>query len=332
MTPWTETPGAGDVVTGELPGGNRLPLQVEARAEGLELADWAQGRQEMVDDWLVRHGGVLFRGFRVEQAAQFEGAIDVLCGGALDYTERSSPRSPVAGKVYTSTDHPASQPIYLHNEQSYNLRFPRNIAFYCHQPAAEGGATPVADCRNVHRRLDPAIRDRFEERGYRYVRHFHAHYGLSWQDAFQTDDRATVERYCADNQIDCEWRADGVLRTAQRRRTIARHPVSGEETWFNHLTFFHVSTLEPAVRDFLLAAFGEDALPNNTYYGDGAPIEEEVLDRLRRLYAEETVSFPWRRGDVLLLDNMLTAHGRTPFSGARKILTAMARPTRWSEV
>lgn len=332
MTPTRRIPEAGNVGTGQLPDGEGLLLQVEAREEGLALADWAKGRQELIDGWVVEHGGVLFRGFGVDQPADFQAAIEVLCGGALDYTERSSPRSHVEGKVYTSTDHPATQPIYLHNEQSYNLRFPRNIAFYCHVPADGGGATPVADCRKVYRRLDPEVRERLEEGGYLYIRNFHPNYGLSWQEAFQTDDKAAVERYCADNLIECQWRPDGCLRTAQKRRVAARHPVSGEATWFNHLTFFHVSTLEPAVRDFMLAAFGEDALPNNTYHGDGSPIGSQVLDELRRLYAEETVSFPWRRGDVMLLDNILTAHGRTPFSGPREILTAMARPTLWRDV
>jgi hypothetical protein len=31
-------------------------------------------------------------------------------------------------------------------------------------------------------------------------------------------------------------------------------------------------------------------------------------------------------GDILMVDNMLVAHGREPFSGPRKILVAMAEP------
>jgi hypothetical protein len=62
----------------------------------------------------------------------------------------------------------------------------------------------------------------------------------------------------------------------------------------------------------------------NTYYGDGSPIEPKVLDQLRAAYNAETVSFPWQKGDLLMLDNMLVAHGRSPFVGPRQILVGMA--------
>ena len=41
-------------------------------------------------------------------------------------------------------------------------------------------------------------------------------------------------------------------------------------------------------------------------------------------YAQVTGRFAWEQGDVLLLDNMLTAHGRRPYSGARQVVVAMS--------
>jgi alpha-ketoglutarate-dependent taurine dioxygenase len=113
---------------------------------------------------------------------------------------------------------------------------------------------------------------------------------------------------------------------------VSRHPRTGELVWFNHATFFHVSTLEPTLRDSMLAEFPEGELPANTYYGDGSPIEPEVLDHLRAAYHAETVSFPWQAGDLLLLDNMLVAHGRAPYAGPRQILVGMAEPTAEDQV
>jgi alpha-ketoglutarate-dependent taurine dioxygenase len=107
---------------------------------------------------------------------------------------------------------------------------------------------------------------------------------------------------------------------------MTRHPETGEMIWFNHATFFHVSTLEKDIREKLIRELGEENLPTNTYYGDGCPIEDSVLEALREAYQAEKVAFPWKRGDVLLLDNMLVAHGRNPYVGPRRICVTMSDP------
>lgn len=320
------------VTIGSLEDGGALPLVVSPRVDGVNLVSWAAAHRDWIDDLLTRHGGLLFRGFGIDSAERFESFVAASSGGALPYTERSSPRSTVGGGIYTSTDHPADQEIFLHNEQSYNLTFPRKIYFCCLRVAREGGATPIADCRRVFADLDPEIRQRFFDQGYMYVRNFGDGLGLPWQTAFQTSDRHAVEAYCHANGIQVEWKPGGRLRTRQVRPTIAAHPRSGELTWFNHATFFHVSTLPAAVRDRLLGQIPEEDLPNNTYYGDGSPIEPEVMERLHALYRREWTRFAWQEGDILLLDNMLVAHGREPFQGDRKVVVGMADPTTWESV
>jgi hypothetical protein len=185
----------------------------------------------------------------------------------------------------------------------------------------------VADCRNVYQRISPALRKRLEERDYLYVRHFDADIGLGWRQAFQTDDRSDVERYCAENDIEFTWGPGDELTTRQRRPVSASHPKTGEMTWFNHLTFFNVSTLDPMVAEALLL-MGKENLPNNTYYGDGTEIEAAALDELRAAYEAEAVVIPWQEGDIMMLDNMLVAHGREPYTPPRQVVVGMAEP--WS--
>ena len=317
--------------TGSLPGLEGMPMLVEPGGGG-DLIGWAQAHRETLDRRLDVHGALLFRGFPLATTDDFERLVAASTGGSLEYTERSSPRSQVSGKIYTSTDYPAEMPIFLHNEQSYNRSFPLRILFFCRVPAAAGGATPIADVRKVYRRIDPAVRRRFAHEGYLYVRNFGDGFGLSWQEAFGTGEPAAVARYCAENDIELEWKGGDRLRTRQLRRAVGLHPRTGEPVWFNHLTFFHVTTLEPQVQAALRTELADEDLPNNTWYADGSPIEPEVMEHLRTAYRAETVSFPWQRGDVLMLDNMLTAHARESFTGPRSIVVAMAEPCRWSDV
>lgn len=304
-----------------------LPLLVRPAVAGIDLIEWVGHQRDFVRERLHEHGALLFRDFDLRGAAEFEGFARAASEGEpLPYRERSSPRSRVAGNIYTSTDYPADQSIFLHNENSYQQSWPMKIFFYCAVAPGQGGETPVADTRRVYGRLSPALRGRFAEKGWMYVRNFGEHFGLPWQTVFQTEERGQVEGYCRANGIEAEWREGDRLRTRAVRPAVATHPHTGEQLWFNHATFFHVTTLAPAVRDYFLSAFREEDLPANTYYGDGSPIEGPALEELRRVYREETVSFPWREGDVLLLDNMLAAHGRAPYSGPREILVGMTEP------
>ena len=316
---------------GFLPIGD-LPLLVEPASLGVDLMAWAAANRDLLEEKLQQHGGILFRGFNLQGPEGLEAFIRAVSGESLEYRERSSPRTAVKGNIYTSTDYPASQPIFLHNENSYQKEWPLKIFFFCKQPPAEGGETPIADCRKVLARIAPEVRDRFASRQWMYVRNFGDGFGLSWQTVFQTTDKSQIKRHCQEKGIAVEWKEGDRLRTRAVRSALVRHPKTGEPIWFNHATFFHISTLEPAVRNALLAEFADSELPANTYYGDGTPIEPEVMDHLREAYRSATVSFAWQKGDLLMLDNMLVAHGRAPFSGPREILVGMAEPVSQEQV
>lgn len=314
------------VKTGTLEGAAPLPLLVEPAVEGVDLTAWAAAHREFVAVRLQEHGGILFRGFGVTTSGEFERFARAICGELLEYRYRSTPRTRVSGDIYSSTEYPAGEHIPLHNEMSYTTSWPMKIAFCCAQPAEEGGETPIADSRRVYARIAPRVRELFARAGVMYVRNYGRRLDLPWQDTFQTDDRAEVEAYCRRAAIEFEWGADDGLRTRQVCQALAAHPQTGEEVWFNQAHLFHTSNLRPEVRESLLASCREEDLPRNAYFGDGSPIADSLVDEVREAYRRETVSFPWRRGDVLVLDNMLAAHGRTPFRGARQIMVGMAEP------
>ncbi len=92
----------------------------------------------------------------------------------------------------------------------------------------------------------------------------------------------------------------------------------------NHVAFFHSLAIDPSVREALYRQLREEDLPNNCYYGDGSRIEESVIREIRAVYAELAVAFRWQRSDLLMLDNMLAAHGRNPYTGPRRIVVGMS--------
>jgi len=308
------------------PGPERsLPLIMEPVSANANIVDMALAHRDDIRDRLTRYGGILFRGFADVTIDNFHAFMTAVSDEPLQYLERSSPRHEVSDKVYTSTDHPNDQEIFLHNEQSYNNTWPLRIFFHCVvQPAADGG-TPIADCRDVYRRIGAQTRQRLTERDYCYVRNFGGGLGLGWREAFQTDDRTEVERYCQRHDISYQWTGSDRLTTRQIRPVIRRHPVTGEVVWFNHLTFFNVHNFGADIAKTLLS-LGRDRIPNNTLYGDGADIEPEVIAELRAAYESEKVVVPWRTGDILMLDNMLVAHGRQPFKPPRQIVVGMTEP------
>lgn len=301
-----------------------LPLLVQARHEGIDLQDALAELRVLSTERLEKCGGLLLRGFYVGGAERFREFAAGFGHPLLNYEFGSTPRSNVTSGVYTSTEYPAHQHIPLHNEQAYTREWPMRIWFYCVQAALVGGETPVADSREVYRRVPQAIRERFTERGLMYVRNFGNGLDVSWEQVFNTDNQQEVEAYCRQHCIECEWKDDGELRTRQLCQAVARHPRTAEWVWFNQAHLFHISNLPQEVRENLLEVVDEEDLPRNVYYGDGSPIEDSLLDEVRGVLEETKVVFPWYSGDVLMLDNMLAAHARSPFSGPRKVVVAMA--------
>ncbi|WP_437742524.1 amino acid adenylation domain-containing protein [Sorangium sp. So ce1504] len=299
-----------------------LPLVVKPAVADVDLAAWAREERAFVEAQLLRHGAVLFRGFPIRSAPEFEQVAQAICGELFgEYGDL--PREKTGQHIYSSTPYPADKAILFHNESSHLPRWPLKQWFFCVQAAPEGGATPIVDCRRLYEALAPDVRERFRRSGLLYVRNFTPGFDVGWQDFFHTTDPAVVEERCRAGGMRCDWLAGGRLRISQRGPAVLSHPKTGEQVFFNQIQLHHPAYLEAPVRESLLAMVGEQWLPRNVTYGDGAPIEVETTRALGEAYERCAVRFPWQEGDIILLDNMLVAHGRDPFSGPRKIVVAM---------
>ncbi|WP_326659003.1 TauD/TfdA family dioxygenase [Streptomyces sp. NBC_00385] len=304
------------------------PLEITAADAGVEAS--AAGLAEFLSDaekisgLLVREKALVFRGFRVSEDT-LDPVMDRLLPNRLAYVHGNSPRSKVGSNVYTSTEYPSELTISMHNELSYAYAWPSRLLFFAAHEPTTGGATPVVDGVRWLESLDPAIREAFAG-GVRYAQNLHGGRGLgkSWQDTFETTDRAEVEAFLKGTEAEWTWLADGGLRISQLRPSTTRHPVTGVEVWFNQSDQWHPAALGDDMAAELAQILPEEELPQSVRFADGSPIPDEYVIEVRDKGLEAAVDVDWRTGDLMLIDNVLVGHGRRPFTGPRRVLVAMS--------
>ncbi|MDQ3816508.1 MAG: TauD/TfdA family dioxygenase [Acidobacteriota bacterium] len=284
-------------------------------------------RREFLRAKILEHGALLLRGFPALTAAELSNLVRWFSERKpIDYVGGASPRIKLCDGVYTSTEYAPHVALPLHNELSYTYRWPTFLFFCCVTAPEQGGETALGDSRALLRKIDRQIVREFKERGVKYERNLSgdACSNFSWQAAFETCDKSAVERYCRKGGIDFSWKADGGLHLIEVRPATARHPVTCDEVWFNQADGFHPSALAQSDYDALISKVSEKDFRLNSYFGDGGSIDLRALAHIREVMRRETVLIRWQAGDILILDNMLAAHGRMPFKGARRVLVAMS--------
>ncbi len=315
-------------------GHRTAPLLVEPRGKlkgsAVSLGSWAAEHRHDLDEWLHRDGAVLLRGFSVGSPEAFHHVVAAIRPRILNYVGGDSPRKAVGDGIYTSTEFPPSMEIGLHNELSYTRSWPERVFFCCLVAADSGGETHIADGRKVFARMDPGTRDRFSNKGVLYRQHLRDDDGApgpgkSWQETFETTKRAEVERVCASQAMEFEWTRRG-LRTSLHNPGVLAHPVTGETCWFNQADMWHAhfDTVKAQENRRTGDTPTDEALGSHACYGDGSEISIEDLTSVRAACKASERLFTWQAGDLLILDNILTMHGRKPFNGDRRVLVAMA--------
>src|ERR1043165_4324677 len=297
----------------------------EQPATSRQLQAWLVAKKKEVEKLLHTHGAVLFRGFGVASAEEFQNIAAIFCNELGSYVGGNSPRTRVSSHVFTSTEYPKDEQISMHNEASYLKRMPGHILFCCLKPATQGGQTPLADCRRVLNRIDPDVRSRFDRNGVLYVNNLHGGAGLgkSWMETYRAKDPREVEDYLEANGHTFAWKPDQTLRISMDAPATLVHPTTQEGVWINQAEQWHSSSLESSLREELLEILTEQDLPHNAFLGDGSELRMSDLENIREAMAAEERVFEWQAGDVLICDNLLVMHGRQPYSGDRRVLAAM---------
>lgn len=319
---------------------------IEAPAEVRAVPDvvsWGTAHRTDLRRALVERGALLLRGFPLREPPDFGAFFATQEAGGLRYAGGFTVRQQVHDAVYTSTAAPPMVSIPLHNEMAYLPDYPQRVYLFCAQPAARGGQTPVADGRRVLARVDPGLVSRLRERGVRYVRNLPPEPGriwpaTGWRKAFAAEEREAAELSARALGYDVDWFGD-VMRISNLGPVSRIHPETGEEVWFSQMHNFHHSNsaefwhagqiLGWALFRWIEARerqqFPEDRLSVAVLDGEGTPISRAEALGVRQSIWQETRTFDWLAGDVLIVDNLLVLHGRRPFRGERRVYAALAR-------
>ena len=316
---------AGPEVTLEYFDANQLPVVIEPRQSSIDAVDWCLPNRALIRRLLSRHGAVLLRGFHVGSLQNFERAFQLATSDqTVQYRDKATPRTHLTGNVYSSTEYDCERTIFPHNENSYCVNWPLYVGFYAALPPVAAGATPLVDCRKVYREIPETLRHRFEAHGILYSRRHGGGFGMDWRHSYSVTTLEEMRRYCADNAMDFSLSDQDVISLKFRRWASVTQPITNEKTWFNHGVFFNVDALEPELKEVFLSCYDESQLPYNTYYGDGARIEPHVTELIYDIYMSNRTRFDYRHEDMLIVDNMLVAHGRESYTGQRKICVSMS--------
>lgn len=300
---------------------HRLPLIFEPTLRNVQLASWIRRHRHEVDRDLAHHGALLFRGLAIDSPEMMQEVAASLIASLVFENGEHTPVHDAPG-VQVPVNYPADHKLFWHNENTFNNRWPTRILFACGKPADTGGETPLVDSRRIFEALPDEITAAFATRQIRYVRTYNANLGLPWQTVFLTDDPRHAEAKCREQDIAYEWLPDGSLQTTAVRPAIYRHPQTGEWCWCNQLQHWHPACLDAQARK-VFADIEGGGFPRTCWYGDGKPIPDDVVRTILETYTTHEVMFRWEKGDLLVLDNLMIAHGRNPYRGERHLYVAM---------
>lgn len=317
------------------------------------LVDRINKEKDVFKKQLIQHGALLFRGYHVFTPEDFELVALALEPGLQNNYAGTSPRNSRTKFVHSASELPGYYPITQHCEMSFLPSAPRFLFFHCFVEPQDGGETPVCDFRKVYAQLDPAIRKEFEAKGVRLIRNYSGPNSKAtkdrfqlkrWDELFKTTDREKIAEECKKNELTPTWLDDDRLRLVNERPAVQKHPDTGEMVWFNHLQVFHREAagieyqhifnrrkdfysfrymfMINAITFFKRMFKKPEDEAMHMIFADGSEIPKSYVEHVEQIIWNNLIANPWKRGDVLMIDNFSTSHGRLPYRGPRDILVA----------
>lgn len=288
-----------------------------------DVTDWLKRDRQRLIDELSAHGAILFRGFPVTDANDFDTFIRGFGLDSFTYQESLSNAVRVnrTELVFTANEAPPDVSIFLHHEMAQTPLFPSRLFFCCEKAPDADGETPICRSDVLLKLLDeqaPEFVAACEERGVRYSNTMPAEddpesgQGRSWRSTLGVSEKDEAEARLDKLGYRYEWLDDGTLRATTPVLPAVRTLVDGRRVFFNQLIAAFRGWKDKRNDPRKSICFGDDS-------------EIPVADMQLAIDLADELSFDiaWQTGDVAFVDNYLVMHGRRPFKGTRRVLASL---------
>jgi Taurine catabolism dioxygenase TauD, TfdA family len=247
----------------------------------------------------------------------------------------------------------------FHNENYFSPDVPRYIAFFCVKPSWLGGETGLVNTARLFKDLPTVVQQKLEERSYLALQAPLA--TIAKREGFSEED---FERFCVSAGLPV-ISSEGTKRLAIFKPSVVHHPLTGERSlminfpgalgrnlyrpqmdvflpdysgwrWSIHRLFWKypwVPRFIRKVRRFLSRQKFSKAKANAVLPPKDLPLPRvgsaftpEDVDLVASATRRRYSSFLWKRGDILIIDNLKIAHGGMPGLGPRELRALLCNP------
>ncbi|KAJ0882304.1 putative TauD/TfdA-like domain-containing protein [Helianthus annuus] len=274
--------------------------------------------KQWLESLLHKSGVILFRGFPVTSPSDFNDVVEAFGFPELVYVGGRAVRTKVVGRVYTANESPVDKRIPFHHEMAYLPDYPSKLFFFCVEEPGMGGETPVVLSHIVYKKMKekhPEVVVRMEEHGLTYKKVISdedrpsSFAGRSWKSTYMTDDKNVAEERAGKLGTKLEWMGNVVKMITGPLPAFRLDKESEHKTWFNNLV---MSNPGPIKDD------------HDTYVelGNGDLVPDHVVKDCLKIMEDECVAIPWKKGDVMLVNNLTVLHGRQPLLKPPRLILA----------
>ncbi|KAJ0569764.1 putative TauD/TfdA-like domain, taurine dioxygenase TauD-like superfamily [Helianthus annuus] len=282
-----------------------------------------RAEMQWLESLLKKSGAILFRGFPVSSPSDFNNVVEAFGFPEALYVGGRAPRTKVVGRIYTANESPMDKRIPFHHEMNYVPDFPSKLFFFCEEEPGEGGETPIVLSNVIYEKMkekQPEFVGKLEKHGVKYTTvagdedHPSAIAGRGWKSTYMTHDKKVAEERAAKLGTKLEWMGNVVKMIIGPMPAIKYDEERRIKTWFNNLTG---------------PVNGDDKVFDQATcvdLGNGELVPNDAMEDCVRFLEEECVVIPWKKGDIMLVDNLKVLHSRQPLlKPPRRILVALCK-------